>query len=992
MIIHDRWKQIKEIFYSAQELTPAERSAFLSEVCGNDAAMREEVEALLTADAGNDDFLSAPAYEFAAGMLADEKSAEESEFSSGQNLGRYEILCPLGSGGMGQIYLAYDAQLHRKIALKLISREFATDPRRVQRFEQEARAASALNHPNVCVIYETGITENGRHFIAMEHIQGETLRDKLWRGPLQPVEALRIAIQVGAALASAHAVGIIHRDIKPENIMLRSDGLVKVVDFGLAKLTELLPEQRHDDGAETKLLTEPHTIMGTVKYMSPEQLRETPVDERTDIWSLGVVLYEMLTTTTPFEARSRNDSIARILGPQPAELRFPDEVPVEFREIVKKALEKDGDQRYQTVTKLRADLSKLKWKFEHNEESYITSVPELEPISIPQGSAIFTRLKSQATLTADFLLSEIRTHQTAAIFIGATGVLALLFFLPAVARWINGTLKPEAAKPGATKVFQLPLLPMKRLTDAGKSVCATVSSDGRWVAHAERQNEKQQLVVTSATTPDSRIAVPADNVTYLGISFSLDNQYLYFTRTEKSRDGILYRLAWPAGTDLVKVKEGVDSPISFSPNGDRFAFVRYDEPTTEYSLIVSDIDGGNEQVIASRKDGDTLSVYGLAWSPDGNMILCPTAGWENGWHMNLVGFDLKNGREQPIGNQSWFSIQQVAWQQDMESLIVSATARQTAPHQLWRISFPEGVAQTVTNDLSQYSSVSLAGERIVTVQSDRSLRIWIVSPADSSKATPITSGVGLNYGINWTSKGKILFSSMAQDRLNIFRIDADGSNQIQLTVNAGDNFMPVSSPDGQYIVFSSNRNGFFNIWRMNADGSDPIQLTNGKGDFYPSVSPDNQWIAYDNIVKSRASVWKVPLTGGEPVKVGEKYRMPVFSPNNQSIACRFDGISGSNDVAIFPAQGGQPLRYFKVPNQEWQSVQWLNDREVSYVKNAGGYSNIWTYNLETGASKQITHFNDHLIYAYAWSPDYKQIACLRGTPISNVAIIGNSEQ
>ena len=210
MITHDRWRRIKELFHSAQGRTPAGRLEFLKEVCGDDDSLREELEALLTADAGNDDFLSAPAYEFAAGMLA----GEASEFSPGQKVGRYTILCSLGAGGMGQIYLARDATLGRKIALKLISPEFATDPRRVHRFEQEARAASALNHPNVCVIHEIGITDTGRHFIAMEYIQGLTLRDQLSRGPLKPLEAVRIAAQVAAALGSAHAAGIIHRHIK----------------------------------------------------------------------------------------------------------------------------------------------------------------------------------------------------------------------------------------------------------------------------------------------------------------------------------------------------------------------------------------------------------------------------------------------------------------------------------------------------------------------------------------------------------------------------------------------------------------------------------------------------------------------------------------------------------------------------------------------------------------------------------------------------------
>src|SRR5205085_6434784 len=226
-----------------QDRRTAERSDFLNEGCGDDASLREELEALFTADAENENFLSSPAYEFVAGMLA----TEMSEFAAGQTVGRYEILGALGAGGMGQLYLACDAQLGRNVALKLIAQEFATDQRRVHRFEQEARAASALNHPNVCVIHEIGITDTGRHFIAMEYIQGLTLRDQLSRGPLKPLEAVRIAAQVAAALGSAHAAGIIHRDIKPENIMLRPDGYVKVVDFGLAKLTEIIAPRPSSD-------------------------------------------------------------------------------------------------------------------------------------------------------------------------------------------------------------------------------------------------------------------------------------------------------------------------------------------------------------------------------------------------------------------------------------------------------------------------------------------------------------------------------------------------------------------------------------------------------------------------------------------------------------------------------------------------------------------------------------------------------------------------
>ena len=984
MITHDRWQRIKAIFNSAQgRSTPTERSAFLTEVCGDDPSVREEVEALLTADAGNDDFLNSPAYEFAAGMLADEPS----EFPAGHKIGRFEILCSLGAGGMGQIYLAHDANLGRKIALKLISSEFAADPRRVVRFEQEARAASALNHPNVCVIHDVGITETGRHFIAMEYIQGITLRDQLARGTFKPLEALQVTLQVGAALASAHAIGIVHRDIKPENIMLRPDGYIKVVDFGLAKLTEVLPEQRNLDQANTQVLTEPRMLMGTVKYMSPEQLREDKVDERTDIWSLGIVLYELLSGSTPFEARSRNDSIASILATEPAQLVFPDEVPRKLREVITKALEKDCEKRYQTVLKLTADLARVKKELERNAEGYSAVLP-IQPSPEPYGgSRIFTRLKSQAISTADSLFNEIRAHKTAtAIFAGASGVLAFLLFLPAAARWVNRVVDP--ANPAQQVKENAAPWNIKQFTSTGTSVVAAISPDGKLVAHAEEQNGRQRLVVTSPSTFGWSVAVPPeDNVKYLGITFSRDGSYLYFTRTENNGPGVLYRLAWP-GNNPVQVKKQVDSPISISPQGDRFAFVRYTRGK-EYALILSNIDGSNEEVLATRNDGDKLSVYGPAWSPDGKTVICPESRWKPKYHDTLVAFDVNNKSEQVIDGPSWFQIVQVGWQEDMTSLVISARENNSSPFHLWRIQWPDGMAQRITGDLDDYQGVSISGGKIVTIKTNLSWRLWVSTPGDLQQATLITSGVGFRYGLAWTSRGRIVYSSMAQDKFNISRINPDGSDPVQLTINAGDNYTPAASADGRYIVFASDRNGQFNIWRMNADdGSDPVQLTFTDGNFYPSCSSDNEWVAFDNLTDSEASVWKVPLQGGEPVKIGEKYRMPVFSPDNQVVACRYNEVSDADDVAIFPAHGGQALRYVKVPKQEAQVVRWLPDgRQLTYVKNTKGYANIWSFDLDNGAEKQLTNFNSDQIYAYAWSPDYKQVACQRGTKTSDVTII-----
>ncbi|MEN3328167.1 MAG: eukaryotic-like serine/threonine-protein kinase [Acidobacteriota bacterium] len=982
MITHDRWQRIKEIFISAQDRPPAERSDYLNEVCRDDPSVREEVEALLAADADNDDFLSSPAYEFVEGMLA----GEPSEFLAGQKIGRFEILCSLGAGGMGQIYLAHDESLGRKIALKLISREFATDPHRVHRFEQEARAASALNHPNVCVIHDVGRTETGRHFIAMEHIQGITLRDQLARGTFKPLEALQVTLQIGAALASAHAVGIIHRDIKPENIMLRPDGYIKVVDFGLAKLTEVLTEQRN---ANAQVRTDPHLLMGTVKYMSPEQLRESAIDERTDIWSLGIVLYEMLTGSTPFEARARNDSIASILAPERTELVFHDDVPTQLRKIVNKALEKDCDKRYQTVQKFTADLANLKNELEHNAEGYSAAIPPIQPSPEPfGGSRIFTRLKSQALSTADSIFNEIRTHKTAtAIFAGASGVLAFLLFLPAAARVVNDFFQPPQPTPAPQVEKTVSSWDMKQLTTTGTSVSAAISPDGNLLAHAEEKNGKQQLLVTSTKTPGSYITMPAeDNVRYLGIAFSRDGQYLYFTRADNNAAGNLYRLALPGNTP-VQIKSGVDSPISLSPKGDRFAFVRFTRGS-EYALIVSNIDGSNEEVLATRENGDKLSVYGLAWSPDGEKVVCPESHWTPKFETSLVAFNVKDKRNEVIGGKSWFQILQVGWQEETKSFVISANENSSSPFRLWRIHMPDGVVQQITSDVADYQGVSISDGNILTVKTTLQWHLWISKPRALQQPKEITSGVGL-FGLTWTRTGRIVYSSMASNSLNISRINADGSDLVQLTNNSGDNYTPAASADGRSIVFASNRNGPFNLWRMNAsDGSDPVQLTFTDGNFYPSCSPDNGWVAFDNQTGSKMSAWKVPLQGGAAVKLCEGYRMPVFSPDSQLIACRYDEDSDTYDVAIFPAQGGEPLQHFKVPKQEYQSVRWFRDsRHLTFVRNDNGYSNIWSYDLDTGAETQLTHFNSDQIYAYAWSPDYTQVACQRATKSSDVTIL-----
>lgn len=372
----ERWQQVKEIFQSALQHEPGQRSVFLSNACGGDESLRQEVESLITSHEKDGSFIDSPAYEAAAAMLETEQ-----QLKAGQMIGHYEILSTLGKGGMGEVYLARDTRLDRKVALKFLPPDLIKDDERVRRFAQEARAASSLNHPNILTIHEIGEV-GGRRFIGTEFVDGETLRERIAGGPMKLADALNTGEQIASALAEAHAAGIIHRDIKPENIMLRRDGIVKVLDFGLAKLTEQ-KESGPEDSTRALVKTSAGIVMGTVTYMSPEQARGLPVDARSDTWSLGVVLYEMMSGRAPFAGATTSDIIAAILEREPRSLTsISSDIPDALEWIVNKALTKDRDDRYQTARELLTDLRRLKQRLSVAAEIERSGAPEL-----PIGSA-----------------------------------------------------------------------------------------------------------------------------------------------------------------------------------------------------------------------------------------------------------------------------------------------------------------------------------------------------------------------------------------------------------------------------------------------------------------------------------------------------------------------------------------------------------------------------------------------------------------------------
>jgi eukaryotic-like serine/threonine-protein kinase len=431
----ERYQKAGHLYHEALEIEPEARAAFLDGACGEDEELRREAESLLRAHDKVGNYFAAPALEVAAGLLAGRQNLS----LAGQSLSHYRVLSLIGAGGMGEVYLAEDTRLGRKVALKLLPKEFTQDPHRVRRFELEARAASSLNHPNIVTIFEVGQLD-GRHFIATEYIDGQTLRERLSGAQLDVREALDVAAQISSALEAAHEAGIVHRDIKPENVIVRPDGLVKVLDFGLAKLAERQSGSAGSEATVEGINTTPGMVLGTVSYMSPEQARGLQVDARSDNFSLGVVMYEMVAGRCSFVGATPSDVMAAILQNEPLPLtRFAQNVPAEFERIVAKALCKDRKERYQTASELSVDLKSLKQELEVEARLNRSLQPDGDgrKRTTTSGSqaAVETVYESAATTgdvatarsasSAEYLVSEIKRHRRVAVLAAAVVLVAL---------------------------------------------------------------------------------------------------------------------------------------------------------------------------------------------------------------------------------------------------------------------------------------------------------------------------------------------------------------------------------------------------------------------------------------------------------------------------------------------------------------------------------------------------------------------------------------
>lgn len=933
----------------------------------------------------------------------------------GKKIGRYEIRRMLGAGGMGEVYLAHDAELDRSIALKILSGELSLDDARRNRFRQEARAVSALNHPNIITIYEIGETEGGT-FLATEFIEGETLRDILKRQPLSMARALKIAEQIANALAAAHAANIIHRDVKPENIMIRRDQIAKILDFGLAK-----PVIRNADGTQKTdefAQTTPGIVVGSVRYMSPEQARGLGVDERTDVWSLGVVLYEMLTGHQPFNGETASDTLAAVIYKEPEPLaHFVANAPAELQRIVRKTFRKEPDERYQNIKDFALDLKNLLYEIERESSAenktqplpafYIdnSSAPNRVHHTLSANNPTHVSVPPTATSSAEYIVEQVKTHkwQTALASIGAIALLAAMSL--GFYRWMN-------AKPLATKVAAFEKTQVSRISTDGKVLFPAISPDGKYVAYLSGDMGSRSLIVRQVATESAVTILPPTPLMFRGINFTPDGNYVYYVQlTGDNSLGTLYQVPTLGGTPK-KLIEDVDTGVTFSPDGKRLAFIRHVPKDNNDIVFTANSDGTNVQPLAGSKDSEFNFFLKVnpQWSPDGAKILVAGGKTEAGDAdgMQLAEIRVTNGKFNVFNRKKWKGVVDYLWCKDGSAILLTAKNTEEGTIQIWRFGYPNGELHPITNDLNNYFRLDLAADSatLIALKNDAVSNLWAFAPQtkDLTQISSENRGADGESGLTEIGDGKLLFTRRDETKVNLWTIGSDGKNLQRLTDEAKFNGHQVVSPDGRFIVFCSNRTGAARIWRMDADGKNAISLTEesaNSGDYEPQITPDGKTIIFlrDSKQGGKPAILKVSIEGGAPtpIRIDDDQKTAFsarLSPDGKHLAfVTFDDRTFKKSIRIAAFDGervGATEREFDynlINNFIWSP----DSKSLTYLS-VESIPNLWRLPVDVGKPQPITDFKSGRIFNFAWSRDGKRLFMSRGIVNNDLVLIRDASR
>ena len=867
----ERWRQVERLYYLALERDPSQRAAFLAEACAGDGALRDHVQSLLDSDARAECFLETPALEVAARALADQQTRPASSGGSlgnmaGETISHYRILERLGGGGMGVVYAAEDNRLKRQVALKFLQNDVEKLPRALERLRREAQAASALNHPNICTVYDIGEFD-GRPFIAMELLEGQTLKHRMAGKPLKADEIVELGIQLADALDAAHARGIIHRDIKPENIFVIRRGQAKVLDFGLAK--QLPPGPDAQGGSAG---TEPITqggdlfatasglIFGTAAYMSPEQVRGEQLDARTDLFSLGVVLYEMATGQLPFQGSTRALALHAILNQTPIPpSRLRPDLPAGLERVISKALEKDGEGRYQRASELLADLKRLS--------------RESAPVPAP-------RLRLRPSWVA----------ATVAI----VGVSVAAF-------WRLGlpTQAPEA-----------PMVPLPLTSYPGSEINPTFSPDGNQVAFWWGNGTTPGIYVKTIGR-DEPLLVAKTTVGWP--AWSPDGSFIAFLDKVPASPNYGVFLVPSAGGGIRKLTEIADQEypgnlVAWYPSGKWLLAVDRATKDDSCSLFRVSAENGEKRKITSPPPG-SLGDHCPAVSPDGRSVAFVRNGTkdlrERGLYTQKLAEELS-----PLGDASRLTRDMVgmadpAWTADGHAIVFSVAAA--------------GIFSVGTSGVS---SVDASGPSHLLGASGLShlWRLELQSPglrpgrlsrlvfAGDGAATPAIS-----------PQGRLAFARVTSRNTNIWRIElneghSSGKAPVRLLNSTLIDKNPAYSPDGKRIAFISNRQGSYELWVSDSEGLNAVQLTSigeTTGESYttePRWSEDGRWIYFDSDLTGKLETYAISAGGGRYRRSSDSeagYRSP--SRDGRWIYFESDRF-GETQIWKMPAKGGSAVQ------------------------------------------------------------------------------------